>query len=120
MTTNKSHLGRFQYGGHTSAEAERKYKEKAQKQQLSLEEFTESRVLLMREVNNHPKLVATLRNSIDDEWETYVGHIAAFCGVVLDDVYLPEQLDRIYTTLYNRLRAERSPLIMPNRNITPM
>lgn len=108
------------HGKHKSAEAEAKYRAAAQKNKLKLEYFSEARVNLMRECNNHPLLVEFLMENPEAPWEEMLGEIAAYCGIILDGTYLPFELEALYVKMYDQLRADRSPLTSGNQNITIM
>lgn len=76
-----------------------------------LELFDDSRVYLMREVNQHPKLVQLLReDDVDGEqdWADRLATTAAYCGEFLDGSYTPHELDRLASHLYHKLQRIRT------------
>ena len=64
---------------------------------------------LNQEVRNHPILLAELSRleKLNDghlDLEITVGVVAAYCNVVLHDVYLEEDLEALFTLLLARLQ----------------
>ena len=72
-----------------------------------LELFSESRIQLQREVQQHPALCELVANHPVTEFETILAEIAAYCGIVLDGSYTKEDLDKLCDILYWRLRDAR-------------
>jgi hypothetical protein len=120
MDNDKKHLGKYQYGGHATAEAEASYREAAQRNKLRTEEFSEARVNLMREIRHHPELNDMLAESPKQTWEEQLADIAAYCGTIVDGVYLPFELEIMYKRFYEHLRGERSGVVLANKHITFM
>jgi len=63
------------------------------------------------ESRKHPLLLATLQNAGPMDMNTMVAHIAAYCDVMLDDVYLEEDLEALFILLLNRLR-DKSTIVV--------
>lgn len=87
--------------------------ELVQKGLLTLETFSNARVDLMREVNNHPQLCEILHAiGIDADWTEQLAEIAAYCNVMMDGDYLLRELEELYPQLRQKLMNDRSPLVM--------
>ena len=72
-----------------------------------LEMYSEARIAVIREVRNHPKLVADLKVlGPNAEWPDQLGEIAAYCLVMMDGVYLPHELEKLYDVLYTKLKMK--------------
>lgn len=74
--------------------------------------FHENRVALNQEVKLHPALLERLANHPVDEFEVRLAEIAAYCDVLLNGEYYPEDLDRLCGILFKRLYCMRSPLVL--------
>ena len=55
----------------------------------------------------HQKLYYLLERHGTSEWEIRFAHIAAYCSIVLDDTYHPEDFDRLGHILAKRLGEMR-------------
>ena len=78
---------------------------------LELEFFPEGVILLNAELATglHPRLESLLSNhsGAADEWEIRIAEIAAYCGIVLDGTYPPEQIGELAAILSGRLMVLR-------------
>lgn len=72
--------------------------------------FPDSYIALNREVAEHPKLVELLQNQEANEFEVRLAQIAAYCDVMLDDYYIPSDLEAIAELLWKRLRDKRGAI----------
>jgi len=74
---------------------------------IIIEEISQAKVTMMREVNRHPELVTFIleQYSFQDEgdWGGILGEIAAYCNMIMDGDYYPAELERIYADLYLKL-----------------
>ena len=78
-----------------------------------IEMFSEARIALMKEVNEHwPVIAQTIANSETGEWSDHLGIIAAWCGIAMDGYYSQAQLEHLTDTLVWRLRAARKGIVM--------
>ena len=77
-----------------------------------LEYFSPQRLALQQEVMQHPELMTLLANHGGAEWETKLAEIAAYCGVILDGAYLPEELDNLCDILIRKLQEKRTLIIL--------
>ena len=70
-----------------------------------LDLFSDDKLALLQELRSHPKLHAELL-AYDQrtEWPEMLGHIAAYVGIVMDDAYTAEDLERLHGILYHKLR----------------
>lgn len=74
------------------------------KSKVTLTYFSESRVNMCRAVLDHPGLcAAVLHINPETDWEQIVAEIAAYCNVVLDGVYTPSAMEKLYQELFMRL-----------------
>lgn len=64
---------------------------------------------IQRELENHPMLTSILRP--DMTLEERVGHIAAYCNVVLDGYYDDKDLEALFTMLLGRLKKKSAIII---------
>jgi hypothetical protein len=78
---------------------------------MILEYFPPAAQELNLESRKHPILLATLQNAGPMDMETLIGHVAAYCDVVLDDYYMEEDLEALFNMLLHRLK-QRSMLVV--------
>ena len=62
----------------------------------------------------HQKLEQLLERHGISEWEIRFAHIAAYCSIILDDTYYPEDFDRLGHILAKRLEEMRE---LPNTQV---
>lgn len=73
--------------------------------------FPEAFIQLNREITFHPKLQELLaQNPLD--FEVRFAVIAAYCDVILDDLYLQTDLIEIADILIQKLRNKRMEIIV--------
>lgn len=70
--------------------------------------FSEHRNDLAREIPKHPELVELLQKHPQEEFEILLAEIAAYCEVMLDGDYMPEDLDNLSAILYRKLQYKRT------------
>ena len=71
---------------------------------LILEFFPVLVMELNKELNNHPLLTSILSPHMS--LEEKIGHIAAYCNVVVDDYYMEEDIEILCHLLLKRLREK--------------
>ncbi len=73
------------------------------------EYFPEGIIALQKELATglHPQLEKLLANHPVNEWEIKLAEIAAYCGVLLNDTYHPEDLNKLGFILAGRLEVLR-------------
>jgi len=76
-----------------------------------LEMFSPARIALMRECRKHPALMEKLEIYKQDEWTEILGEVAAHLNIIIDGLYLPDELDRMAGKLYDELKKSRSIII---------
>lgn len=81
----------------------------------NLEFFSDSRIALNHEVAEHPELCSFLANHPAQEFEIRLAEIAAYCEVVLDDWYTPDDLDKLCDILWNKLREKRGSITVHSK-----
>lgn len=74
-----------------------------------IEMFPPVMLAINQELQNHPLLTATLRP--DMSLEEKIGHIAAYCNVVIDDFFIEEELDTLMHLLLQRLKNKSLTII---------
>lgn len=79
-----------------------------------LEFFPESYIALNQEVGNHPELCELLAKHPPQEFEIRLAEIAAYCGVVLDGYYTPEDLEKLAHILVGKLKDKNCLIILPH------
>ena len=65
---------------------------------------------LQRELENHPTLTAIITPGMT--LEEKIGHIAAYCNVILDGDYLEEDLEKLFHYLLHKLRKKSAIIVM--------
>lgn len=85
---------------------------------MRFEMFSDARVGLMKEVKEHPALIEKLASyPVDEEhWPERLGEIAAHVMVVVDGMYMPSELERLYEILYWKLRGKRTGVAIVTSN----
>lgn len=69
-----------------------------------LQYFSNERVAMLLEVNNHPVLVDLLHNlEADHDWADVIAEISAYCNVGMDGMYSNEDLELLYPQLTKRM-----------------
>lgn len=71
------------------------------------EYFPQVRIDLAQELQYHPELQQLLANHNAEDFEVKLAEVAAYCDVMLDGYYLPEEIDSICRLLIDRLRKKR-------------
>ena len=85
-----------------------------------LEYFPQSKIDLATEVRHHPTLIALLQKHPQSEFELLLCEIAAYCEVVLDGDYLPEDINQVCKILEKKLRAKRAGVLLLDASIQKM
>ncbi len=79
---------------------------------MILEFFPEAAIALNEEIRNHPALQVVLGELPQSTTlEERVGHIAAYCDVVLDGPYLEEDLEKLFYLLLKRLKNKSAIVV---------
>lgn len=78
-----------------------------------LEYFDQELIELQEEIFQHPQLCNLLQNHPAGEIESRFAEIAAYCGILLDGGYTPEDFPRIAKLCTHKLREKRVQLILP-------
>lgn len=78
--------------------------------------FSENKIALGREATLHPKLMEILKQNDINEFEIILAQVAAYCEVILDDTYMPHELDHLCGVLVNKLITKRSGIFLASRN----
>jgi hypothetical protein len=69
--------------------------------------FPEPFTKLNLEIKHHPVLVELLAAHPPNEWEIRLAQIAQYCEVILDGQYMPEDVEKLCTILFNKLILKR-------------
>ena len=70
--------------------------------------FSEHRIALNREVQNHPDLIELLQiYNRADELPGILGEISNYLAIVVDEFYDPEGIDQMCKVLTHELRRKR-------------
>ena len=80
---------------------------------LQLNLFPESYIALNAELNNHPELCRLLANHPPQEFELRLAEIAAYCDVILDGNYTPDDLDKLCHFLWKKLKDKSCLIVLP-------
>lgn len=73
--------------------------------------FPEEFLELQREITNHPTLMEFLSKHPPNEFEVRMAEVAAYCGIILDDVYCEKDLIKLADTCTKKLKEARVELI---------
>ena len=76
-----------------------------------LEMFSEARIALMREVNQHPPLIEILATVDPTDWEAQLAEIAAYVVVVVDGHYTMSELEGLYKMCFFKLNKKRAMIV---------
>jgi hypothetical protein len=82
---------------------------------IKFEFFSEALIALRKEISEHPMLCSIIQNSQIDmnNLGELIGVVAAFFGDEMDGMYTQKELERLTDKYYWKLKAMRSPLILP-------
>ncbi len=83
--------------------------------QLRVTYFPESVIQLHKEVAKHPLLLARLASygsKPGDDMIRKIGEIAAYCGILLDDMYDEDSLDGLCKLLVEELRKRSTAILV--------
>lgn len=69
--------------------------------------FPDELIALNAELRYHPILQGLLAKHRAEDWEIKMAEIAAYCEVILDGEYLPEQMQKLAGILHTKLIAKR-------------
>ena len=78
-----------------------------------IEYFSEHLIALQEEIFNHPELCRLLANHPPQEKEARIAEIAAYCGIILNGMYMPEDIDKLCEILHRKLVEKRIQIILP-------
>lgn len=78
--------------------------------------FPREVIELNKEVGAHPKLAEELEKLNSTDFLIRLARVAAYCGVVLDDIYTAEDINKICVICTERLRRQRTGIISDIRH----
>ena len=78
-----------------------------------LEYFPPHMIELQEEIFQHPELCRLLANHPPQEKEARIAEIAAYCGIILNGMYMPEDIDKLCEILHRKLVEKRIQIILP-------
>ena len=79
----------------------------------SIEMWSEAKIALGRELNNHPKILEEIEAADVDDYPNLLATVAAHFNIIMEGYYAPLQLDILADKLYHKLVASRSGLKTP-------
>ena len=79
--------------------------------------FEPELIELRKEIANHPDLMTILAVQTNTDIYVHIAEIAAYCEVVLDDWYTPNDLDKLCDILWNKLREKRGSITVHSKLI---
>lgn len=79
---------------------------------IKFEMFSDARIALQREVKEHPLLIELLKIYEQDDWPGQLGEIAAYVLVMMDGMYMPHELEKLYDILFWKLRGKRGGIVV--------
>ena len=69
--------------------------------------FPPEHIHLQEELQYHPDLLTILAVQTSDDPHIHIAEIAAYCGVVLDGVYTPDEITKLCGILTSKLQEKR-------------
>lgn len=79
---------------------------------LVKEYFPDCYVELMRETKHHPELIAKMRKLDSQDFIELLQVIAAHCLIVVDGMYMPDELEGLCDLCFKKLRKKRAIIIL--------
>jgi len=79
----------------------------------SIEMWSEAKIALSRELNNHPKILEEVEAAEADDYPNLLATVAAHFNIAMEGYYSHLQLDILADKLYHKLVASRSGLKTP-------
>lgn len=76
--------------------------------------FDESHLELVAEVRRSPELKQLILDAQPQSTIEALGHIAAYCGIMIDGVYSPDDLTGLIEILIRKLREKRKIIVTLN------
>lgn len=85
---------------------------------MILEELPKAQIELNIEITWHPELQACMlevlaQNGGKYDFSLMLATVAAYCEVIVDDYYIPEEINNLCAVLTNKLREKRQTLLIP-------
>lgn len=74
--------------------------------------FPEEQIALVQEIQNHPDLLTILAVQQDDP-HLHIAEIAAYCGIVLDGTYTPDDINKLCDIMTRKLQSKRAIIVLP-------
>lgn len=75
--------------------------------------FDPSRIALQEELRFHPELCELIAKHPASEFELRIAEIAAYCDILLDGYYTPDELSKLCGIMAAKLYERRTQLILP-------
>lgn len=76
-----------------------------------LQYFPEEFLELQQEITHHPALMKLIANHPVNEFEVRIAECAAYCGIILDDMYDEKDLAKLAGIITKELRKARVELV---------
>ena len=64
----------------------------------------------------HPNCAAAIADGPQGDWITKFGSVAAYCGIIMDDVYTAEDIEKIAQMCMDRLVEARTGIIITSKH----
>lgn len=77
-----------------------------------LEYFDPRLLALQQELMNHPELMERVARHPPQETEMRIAEIAAYCNILLDGYYIPEEINNLAALLTQKLYEKRTQIIL--------
>jgi hypothetical protein len=77
-----------------------------------LEYFDVRKRDLAQELTHHPELCEILARVPASEFELRLGHVAAYCGVIVDEYYSEEEVCNLCEILTKKLYEKRTMIVL--------
>lgn len=69
--------------------------------------FSDNVIALLTEIRKHPDLMTILAVQQNPDPHIHLAEIAAYCGILLDATYTPEDIDKLCGIMVNKLQEKR-------------
>ena len=79
---------------------------------MRVEMFPQEVIDLNEEVAKHPPLMDRLNNQENKDFYVLLAEVAAHCGIIMNDTYTPEMINKLCVMLKEELYKRRTGLVI--------
>ena len=81
--------------------------------QYTLDLYPQSLIDLNKELAHHPEVWPLMEEHPVADWPQRFGAVAAYCGIGMDEMYHPKDLENLAELLTKKLFEKRTSIILP-------